>query len=90
MSVQVDLPAGLARYSNNQTTVSIAARSLNELFGQLWRHYPDLRVRIVDDGGNVHPYLAVIHNHRRIPNQDSRVLLEDGDLIEIMTLASGG
>ena len=91
MRVVLEIPSGLARFASGQSSLELEGQTIEDLFDRLWQVHPELRSRILDEQGQLYPYLAVIHNRERLTHKGlDRLKLQDGDTLEIMTLASGG
>ena len=91
MRVTLEVPSRFARFADGHRAFELEGSTLEALLERLWQDHPDLRSRIVDSNGQLYPYLVVIHNHARFQAADlGRLAPQDGDKLEIMTLASGG
>ncbi len=91
MNVTVELPSALARYARGQRSVVATGENVRVLFDALWQQHPQLRGRVLDKRDQLYPYLVLLKNNERLGPQDLRTItLQDGDKLEIMTLAGGG
>jgi len=85
------LSSSLARYTAGDRVTITEGGTLRELIEKLTTEFPDLHSRVWSPRGEVHPYLALFWNDQRITNLSiDEVKPSAGDLVEIMTLASGG
>ena len=91
MGVELIIPPRLARFAGGERRFQQLGKSLQEHLNAICQAHPDLRSRLLDERGNLYPYLAVLYNKRRISLLDAQeITLHDGDTLEIMMLASGG
>jgi hypothetical protein len=58
----IHLPDGLRRYADGHASFEVPGRTVAEALAAAVGAYPDLRLRLVDETGRVHPYLAVFRN----------------------------
>jgi molybdopterin converting factor small subunit len=91
MIVTVELPSALARYADGQKSVVVAGDNVRAVFDVLWQQHPQLRGRVLDKQDQLYPYLILFKNNERLgPRELREITLQDGDKLEIMTLAGGG
>ncbi len=91
MSVTVELPSALARYAGGTKFLVASGSNVRSMFEKLWEDYPQLRIRVLDKRDQLYPYLILIKNNVRLsPQELSDIPLDDGDTLEVMTLAGGG
>ena len=91
MRIHVELPSSLLHESGATPQISVTASSPLDAVQQLGRRYPQLEKRLFDSEGHLFPYLTMLHNgHPLLPAQMRAVACQDGDRLEIMTLAGGG
>jgi len=87
--VRLRIPRVLRRYSGGAEEVAVHGATVAEALDELFRLWPDLRLRVLDARGDVHPYLRLFRDDAELP----RVLntaLADGDIVEIVAAAAGG
>ena len=91
MSVTVELPSALERYSDGQTLVQIEAADAQAVLDRLWERFPDLRMRVLDRDGLIYPYLLLFRNGDKLPRTGlDAIPVTDGDRLELVALAEGG
>jgi len=91
VSVTVEIPHAISRYSDEETQVQIEGDTIGEVLAALWERHPKLKTRVLDREGNLHPYLLLLQNEEKLPrtgNEDRPV--SEGDRLEIVALAEGG
>ena len=87
--VRLRVPRGLRRYSGGADEVIVSGATVAEALEDLFRLWPELRLRVLDARGDVHPYLRLFRNDAELPRARD-VALADGDLVEIVAAAAGG
>ncbi len=87
--VRLRIPEVLRRYSGGAEEVVVRGATLADALDDLFRHHPDLRIRVLDARGEVHPYLRLFRNDTEIPPVLETPLAK-GDVLEIVAAAAGG
>ncbi len=91
MSVVIEIPEELARYTGGRTEVDVEALSVAGALTALFDRFPDLQSRIVSRQGEFHPWTPVFLNGAKLVSRDTGLTaIRDGDRIEVVVLASGG
>ena len=91
MPVEVAIPETLRRYGGNLARLEAASGPLCAVLVDLCRQYPDLGDRLLTTEGQLMAHLAVCLHGELVPrNAMPETLVQDGDLLEIMFIASGG
>ena len=91
MRVHVELPSSLIHESGATSKLSVEASTPVDAVKQLCSRFPRLGKRLVDANGAVFPYLALLHNgHQLRPAETRSVTFQEGDTLEVITLAGGG
>jgi len=91
MSVIFEVPVALVRYSNSQISLELEGENVQETLDNLWLRFPELRKRVLDDTGELFPYLLLFRNGRKLPRNDfSSIAVVNGDKLELIALAEGG
>lgn len=91
MSIQVQIPTALRRFTGGAATVNCAATTLTELLDDLGRQHPDLSRHLRDDDGRLRPFVNVYVNE-----EDIRFLggekyqFNDGDEVMLVPSIAGG
>ena len=85
------LPEALSRYAGGETALEVAGITVGEALEAAFRRHPDLRVRLVDEDGAIHPHLAVFRNESQLDRRAaSAVPLEAGDILTLLVAVDGG
>ena len=87
--VHLRIPRVLRRYSGGAGEVLVRGATVAEALEDLFRLWPDLRLRVLDPRGEVHPYLRLFRNDAQLEGALDAPLV-DGDLLEIVAAAAGG
>ena len=91
MPVQVSLPRTLRRYGGDHSLLDVDAAPLGQLLTDLCRQYPALKDRLLTADGNLMGHLAVCMQGQLVsPAAVPETNVQDGDLVEILFVASGG
>ncbi|MHC4548284.1 MAG: MoaD/ThiS family protein [Planctomycetota bacterium] len=90
MSVRLRIPPALRRYAGGAEEVSIRGATLADALEDLFRHHPDLRPRVLNERGEVQPYLVLFVNEAELERGKLKERLADGDVVEIVGAAAGG
>ncbi|MHC4816759.1 MAG: MoaD/ThiS family protein [Planctomycetota bacterium] len=83
------IPRVLRRYSGGADDVVVHGATVADALEDLFRLWPDLRLRVLDGHGDVFPYLRLYRNDRELA-RDLDTPLADGDVLEIVAAAAGG
>lgn len=91
MTVTVTLPKFFKKYAGGQQELSIHATTMGELFSTLCAKHPELKERLLNKAGHVHPYLALFLNKEATARDNlDAIKLEDHDEVEVIAMAVGG
>ena len=93
MPVTVRIPSYLAEFARGQTalTLETASRSVRDLLTELWKHYPALRDRVVDEQSEVRQHINIFVGEdaiRHASGLDTPVSANDE--VMIVPAVSGG
>lgn len=80
----------LARFSDNQNTISLESASIEGILPELCQKYPKLKKTILDENGELNPYVNLYVNGESIREQVGSKLLQGTDKIELITALVGG
>jgi sulfur carrier protein ThiS len=87
----IHLPDGLRRYADGNASFEVPGSTVAEALAAAFRAHPDLRIRLVDEAGGVHPYLAVFRNQAELPRHGVEgASLEPGDALTFLEAIGGG
>ena len=91
MSVEVCLPEALRRYANGDARVELEPGTIASILASLGNQFPALSQRILRQDGTLMGHLAVIRQGTVVPEQSlCEILACDGDVLELLFVASGG
>ena len=86
--VRLILTPMLRRYSGGRAEFELAgAMSVGDALDGLFETFPDLRERVLDARGRLHPYLLLYLNEQ---TADFAATVGAGDIVEIVGAAAGG
>jgi len=85
------LPDALRRYAGGDASFEVAGGTVAEALAAAFDTHPDLRLRLVDEAGRVHPYLAVFRNETELGRDRlAEVTLAPGDRLTFLEAIGGG
>ncbi|MEO1997014.1 MAG: hypothetical protein ABGZ17_17235 [Planctomycetaceae bacterium] len=91
MSVAVSIPGPLRRYVDHAAELEFAAGPLQTLLAHMGQTFPALKVRLLRPDGTLMAHLAVSMRGQLVPAVAiSDTVVSDGELLEIVFVASGG
>lgn len=91
MTVQVLIPTPLQKYTADQASVSVEAKSVAELIDALEVTFPGIRTRLCDDTGKLRRFLNFYVNSEDIRFLDNETTaLKAGDEVSIVPAVAGG
>ena len=91
MSVVIEIPEELARYSDGRTEVDVDASTVDAAFTALFDRFPELQSRVLNKQAEFHPWTPVFLNGAKLASLNAgSTAIRDGDRIEVVVLASGG
>lgn len=91
MSVEVCLPEALRRYAKGNAPIELEAGTISTILARLGNQFPELSERILRQDGTLMGHLAVIRRGNVVPEQGHcETMACDGDLLELLFIASGG
>lgn len=91
MSVEVCLPEALRRYANGDARIELEPGTIASILVRLGSQFPALSERILKKDGTLMGHLAVVRQGDVVPGQGhGKVVADDGDVLELLFVASGG
>jgi molybdopterin converting factor small subunit len=91
MSVSIFIPDELTKYSQDQKNIEVEADTVGAALSRLFEVHPDLQMRLVDQNRHFYPYVPAFLNDEKLATQGTwNRLLNDGDRLAFMVIASGG
>ncbi len=85
--MKVLIPSALRSYVE-QSTVEANGATLAELIGDLERHYPGIRFRMIDEQDQIRPHIRIFVNGAQV--KDLCAVLQTSDSVHIVQALSGG
>lgn len=91
MSVHILIPTALRAHTQQQSSVEVDARTVQEALQKLVVAYPDLKSHIMAEGGKVRSFINVFVNEDDIRQKsDLKTPVKSGDEISIVPSIAGG
>lgn len=91
MPAVVHVPSPLRLLTRGKARVAVEGRSVEACIASLERDYPGFQERLVDESGEVKPFISVFLNGENVERlQGLRTPVEDGDEITIVPAVAGG
>jgi molybdopterin synthase sulfur carrier subunit len=91
MAVQVLIPTPLQKFTNEESSTSVEASSIDELLQALESRYPGILERLCDDKGKLRRFLNLYVNSEDIRFLNHQATpLQDGDEVSIVPAVAGG
>jgi molybdopterin molybdotransferase len=89
--VTVRIPNVLRKYTAGCEFIDVEGSTVDEVLLHLVSAHPDLKIRVFDDSGSVHPHLVLFHGDLAVaPAQWSTTAVTTQDQITILVAISGG
>jgi molybdopterin converting factor small subunit len=90
MSVAIEISSIFARYTNNQTDLKAAGKTVGECLHDLARQYPDFGKMILDKNGDLSASFDIfVNGESAYPDTMTRPV-KDSDKLHIVMLIHGG
>lgn len=93
MAITVRIPSYLAEFARGQTalTLDTTSRNVRDLLADLWRQYPALRDRVVDEQSEVRQHINIFVGEDAIRHASGlETPVSQDDEIMIVPAVSGG
>jgi|GEM_PF-1224090 len=91
MSIVIEIPEELARYTDGQAEIDVEGLTVEAAFAALFDRFPALQTRVVSEPGEFHAWTPVFLNGAKLASRGAgATAVTDGDRMEIVVLASGG
>ena len=91
MTTVLKIPSGLQRVMNGVSAVEIPSGTLAEVLSHLDGQFPGLRDRLVDEHGEVRPFINIWVNGDDVTYlQGLHTQIADGDQVDIVPSIAGG
>jgi sulfur-carrier protein len=87
----IRLPEALRRRTRAPAILEVAGTTVGEALEEALIRYPELRLRLVNEAGVVHSYLALFHNEVQLRRAEAgEVRLDPGDTLTVLEAVGGG
>ena len=91
MSVNVNIPAALRQYTQNQSNLQVEASTVQEALQKLDGFFPGLRAFILNESSELRRYVNIFVNGKDIRQGDGIMTkLKEGDQVRIVPAVAGG
>ncbi len=91
MAVTVLIPTPLQKFTKDNASLNVEAKSIQELVDALEQSFPGIKQRICDEEGKLRRFLNLYVNSEDIRFLDGQTtLLQDGDEVSIVPAVAGG
>jgi molybdopterin converting factor small subunit len=91
MAVQVLIPTPLQKYTADQASVSLEAKSVADLIDAMDSTFPGIRTRLCDENGKIRRFLNFYVNSEDIRFLENETTsLNPGDEVSIVPAVAGG
>jgi molybdopterin synthase sulfur carrier subunit len=91
MAVKVRIPTPLQKLTAHQGEVTVEAKNVNQLLGELEARYPGVQERLCDADGKLRRFVNIYVNEEDIRFlQGQETALKDGDDVSIIPAIAGG
>jgi len=91
MTVTLKIPSPLRRFTDNSSAVDVHADSVATALEQLFSLYPDLKLQIMDENGQLRNFVNLFHDKVDIRQQQGlNTGLHQGSELRIVPAIAGG
>ncbi len=91
MAISIYIPTSFRKLTGNQASVESQARDVAGLLEDLVARFPDIKARVMDEGGNIPRYINIYVNNEEIETlQGKETPLWDGDQVALVPAIAGG
>lgn len=91
MSVLVQIPLALQKFTKHQSTVQVEGVTVQEALGDLARHFPGIREQLCDSRGAIRKFINLYLNNEDIRFlEGEKTAVQDGDELAIIPAVAGG
>ena len=90
MSATIELSSIFSRYTDNNLSIPVQGKNLQECINELVGKYPELKRLILDKQGKlIHSYDIYVNGESSYPMEMSKKI-QDGDKINLVFIIHGG
>jgi molybdopterin synthase sulfur carrier subunit len=87
--IKINIHSSLVRFTNNQNQLELPIDKTSNIIPMLCQHYEKLRANILDDNGQLTPYVNIYVNGKNLNQlQDTSISAEDK--VDILASLVGG
>jgi hypothetical protein len=87
----IRLPDALGRYAGGEVVLRVAGATVGEALEAAFQRHPELRLRLVDEAGLIHPHLAVFCNEAQLDRRGAAAApLGPADTLTLLVAVDGG
>ena len=91
MSAQVEIPAALQGFTNNQQMVDVPRGTVQDAFNSLFEQFGQLREHLYDEKGQLRSFVNIYVNGEDVRLLDGlKTALKSGDEVSIVPAVAGG
>jgi molybdopterin converting factor small subunit len=91
MSITITLPNVLSKLADNQRTLQASGATIGEAVADVSARFPNLRSRLVGDGGKPYPFVTYYLNDEDIRFAGGfDAAVRDGDEVTVVPAVAGG
>jgi molybdopterin synthase sulfur carrier subunit len=91
MSATVKIPTPLRKLTNNETSVDVVGKTIEQIVESLDSTYPGMRERLIDDNGDLRHFVNIYLNGEDIRYIDGlKSTVSDNDELSIVPAVAGG
>ena len=91
MAIVFEVPHALDRFTDGQTEIELAAENVQEALNSTWEKFPELKSRVLNEQGELFPYLTLFHNGNALPRSGfDSIPLQNQDQLTLFAIAAGG
>jgi MoaD family protein len=89
--VTLFIPTALRGFTERNAELSLEAATVGELISALTQKYPDLRTHLLDEKGELRPFVNVFVGEINIQSRGGFAFpLKDGDVVTLIPAIAGG
>ena len=91
MSIEIQIPVALARYAENQESLTLEGNSVKQALGSLTTKYPTPKNHLFGIDGKLRHFVNVYVNDENIKHgEELATPLKSGDVVTIVPSIAGG
>ncbi|CDZ77626.1 MoaD family protein [Legionella massiliensis] len=87
---EIYIHPSLVRFTDNQKTLELAISTIEELIPALCAKFPKLKANLLDDSGELTPFVNCYINGKNLRSYDPKSLIMPDAKAEIVTALVGG